>query len=177
MTKLFGFAGWSGSGKTTAIEQVIPHLRGRGLTVSLIKHAHHGFDIDQPGKDSWRHRRAGCGEVLITSSVRWALMHELRDEPELTLPQALCRLSPCDLVLIEGYKWAAIPRLEIHRPAIGKPLLFPDDPGIIGLATDAPSQFSGARLPVLDLSNAGALCEFVIAHCTELVFDKLPPTL
>ena len=145
--------------------------------MSLIKHAHHAFDIDQPGKDSWRHRRAGCSEVLITSSVRWALMHELRDEPELTLPEALRRLSPCDLVLVEGYKPAAIPKLEIHRPAIGKPLLFPDDPRIIGLATDAPDQFADARLPVLDLSNAKAICEFVIAHCTELVFDNLPPSL
>jgi molybdopterin-guanine dinucleotide biosynthesis protein B len=175
--KLFGFAGWSGSGKTTVIEQVIPHLRSHGLTVSLIKHAHHAFDIDQPGKDSWRHRRAGCGEVLITSSLRWALMHELGGAAELTLPDALRRLSPCDLVLIEGYKWAAIPRLEIHRPAIGKPLLFPDDPGIIGLATDAPAQFIDNRLPVLDLSNAGAISDFVISYCTELVFDNLPPTL
>ena len=175
--KLFGFAGWSGSGKTTVIEQVIPHLRRRGLTVSLIKHAHHAFDIDQPGKDSWRHRKAGCGEVLITSTARWALMHELRDEPELTLPQALRRLSPCDLVLIEGYKTAAIPKLEIHRPAIGKALLFPEDPLIIGIATDAPQQFPDARLPVLDLSNAAAISEFVIEHCTTLVFDKLPLTL
>jgi molybdopterin-guanine dinucleotide biosynthesis protein B len=175
--KLFGFAGWSGSGKTTAIEQVIPHLRSHGLSVSLIKHAHHTFDVDQPGKDSWRHRRAGCGEVLVTSPVRWALMHELRDEPELMLPEALRRLSPCDLVLIEGYKRAAFPKLEIHRPAIGKPLLFPDDPQIVGLATDAPGQFPDARLPVLDLSNVRAISEFVIAHCTELVFDNLPPSL
>ena len=175
--KLFGFAGWSGSGKTTVIEQVIPHLRSHGLSVSLIKHAHHAFDIDQPGKDSWRHRQAGSGEVLITSSVRWALMHELRGEPEMTLPQALRRLSPCDLVLIEGYKTSAIPKLEIHRPAIGKTLLFPDDPRIIGLATDAPALFVNAYLPVLDLSNAKAISAFVIAHCTELVIDKLPSNL
>jgi molybdopterin-guanine dinucleotide biosynthesis protein B len=175
--KLFGFAGWSGSGKTTVIERVIPQLRGRGLSVSLIKHAHHTFDIDQPGKDSWRHRRAGCGEVLITSPVRWALMRELRGGPELTLPEALRRLSPCDLVLVEGYKQAAIPKLEIHRPAIGKPVLFPDDSQIIGLATDAADQFAHVRLPVLDLSNVNAISEFVIAHCTELVFDKLPPNL
>ena len=175
--KLFGFAGWSGSGKTTVIEQIIPHLRGHGLRVSLIKHAHHAFDIDQPGKDSWRHRQAGCSEVLITSSARWALMHELRDEPELTLPDALRRLSACDLVLVEGYKRAAIPKLEIHRPAIGKPLLYPDDPLIIGLATDACDQFANARLPVLDLSNVGAISTFVIAHCTKLVFDNLPINL
>jgi molybdopterin-guanine dinucleotide biosynthesis protein B len=175
--KIFGFAGWSGSGKTTVIERVIPLLRGRGLRVSLIKHAHHAFDIDQPGKDSWRHRRAGSSEVLITSSVRWALMHELHEEGELTLPEALCRLSPCDLVLIEGYKRAAIPKLEIHRPAIGKPLLFPEDPAIIGLATDLPGVFNQARVPVLDLSNVGAISEFIMAHCTKLVFDKLPPSL
>jgi len=175
--KLFGFAGWSGSGKTTVIEQVVPHLRDRGLSVSLIKHAHHNFDIDQPGKDSYRHRRAGCSEVLITSPLRWALMHELRGEPELTLPETLQRLSPCDLVLVEGYKRAAIPKLEVHRPAIGKPLLYPDDPQIIGLATDLPDQFRDARLPVLDLSNVNGIAEFVIAHCTKLVFDKQVPSL
>jgi molybdopterin-guanine dinucleotide biosynthesis protein B len=175
--KLFGFAGWSGSGKTTVIEQVIPQLRSHGLSVSLIKHAHHAFDIDQPGKDSWRHRRAGCGEVLITSSMRWALLHELGGDAELSLPDALRRLSPCDLVLIEGYKRAAIPKLEIHRPAIGKTLLFPDDPQIIAIATDVPDLFPDARLPVLDLSNVKGISAFVIAHCAELVFDKLPPSL
>ena len=102
-TRVFGFAGWSGSGKTTLIEQVIPCLIARGLTVSLVKHAHHAFDVDYPGKDSYRHREAGCSEVLVTSSRRWALVHELRGAPELTLAETLERLSPCDLVLIEGY--------------------------------------------------------------------------
>ncbi len=174
---LFGFAGWSGSGKTTVIERLIPELRARGLRVSLIKHAHHAFDIDQPGKDSWRHRQAGCTEVLITSSVRWALMHELRDEAEMTLPQALERLGPCDLVLIEGYKRAAIPKLEIHRPAIGKPVLFRDDPQIIALATDAPAAFADVLIPVLDLNNVRDIAEVVIASARPLVFDKMPPTL
>ncbi len=175
--KLFGFAGWSGSGKTTVIERIIPLLRDHGLRVSLIKHAHHEFDIDQPGKDSWRHRHAGCSEVLISSTARWALIHELRGEPELSLEQALGQLSPCDLVLIEGYKRAGIPKLEIHRTAINKPLLFPDDPRIVGMATDAPEAFADLPVPVLDLSNAGAISEFVIAHCTKLVFDKPPLSL
>ena len=114
--RIFGFAGWSGSGKTTLIEQVIPRLVARGLAVSLIKHAHHRFEIDQPGKDSYRHREAGCSEVLITSGTRWALMHELRGEPELSLEDALARLSPCDLLLVEGYKAFPIPKIEIWRP-------------------------------------------------------------
>ena len=169
--KLFGFAGWSGSGKTTVIERIVPLLRGEGLRVSLVKHAHHEFDIDQPGKDSWRHRQAGCGEVLVSSTVRWALLHELRGDPELTLEQALRRLSPCDLVLVEGYKRAAIPKLEIHRPAVGKALLFPEDPRIVGLATDTPDAFADLPIPVLDLSNGGAIAEFVMARSTQLSID------
>ena len=175
--KLFGFAGWSGSGKTTVIERIIPLLTQQGLKVSLVKHAHHDFDVDQPGKDSWRHRKAGCTEVLVTSSVRWAVMHELNGEAELTLPESLRRLSPCDLVLIEGYKRAAIPKLEIHRPAIGKPVLFADDPHIVGFATDAPERFADSRLPVLDLSNAEAISAFVIAHCITVEIDKPPTSL
>jgi molybdopterin-guanine dinucleotide biosynthesis protein B len=136
--RVFGFAGWSGSGKTTLIERVVPHLVARGVRVSLIKHAHHRFDVDRPGKDSHRHRAAGCTEVLVTSRERWALMHELRGEREMTLAETLARLSPCDLVLIEGYKAAPIPKLEIWRPAAGKPLLFPRDPHIIAIATDSP---------------------------------------
>ena len=123
--RIFGFAGWSGSGKTTLIEQVIPRLVTRGLTVSLIKHAHHRFDFDQPGKDSYRHRHAGCSEVLVTSGTRWALMHELRGGPELTLEAALSKLSPCDLALVEGYKAFPIPKLEIWRAEVGKALLHP----------------------------------------------------
>src|SRR5689334_8045611 len=114
--RVFGFAGWSGSGKTTLIEALVPRLVERGLTVSLVKHAHHTFDLDQPGKDSFRHRAAGCTEVLVSSRVRWALQHELRGKPELSLPEALARLSPCDLALVEGYKLAAIPKLEVWRP-------------------------------------------------------------
>jgi molybdopterin-guanine dinucleotide biosynthesis protein B len=172
--KIFGIAGWSGSGKTTLIENLVPVLRAEGLSVSLIKHAHHTFDIDHPGKDSWRHRRAGCTEVLITSSLRWALMHELRDDPELTLRGALDRLTPCDLVLVEGYKRAPIPKLEVHRPAVGKPLLYPDDPHIAAIATDEPEALADAPIPVLDLSNERMIAEFTIRHSVVLPFDKGP---
>jgi molybdopterin-guanine dinucleotide biosynthesis protein B len=161
--RIFGFAGWSGSGKTTLIEALIPLLTARGLRVSLIKHAHHEFDIDAPGKDSWRHRHAGCSEVLISSSVRWALMHELRGAAELSLHELLDRLSPCDLVLVEGYKAAPIPKLEIWRPSIGKPKLHPDDPHIVGIATDEPASL-GVALPVLDLAGRDEIATFVFQH-------------
>src|SRR5438045_5200062 len=114
--RIFGLAGWSGSGKTTLLAALIPELVARGVSVSLIKHAHHDFDIDRPGKDSHRHREAGCQEVLITSALRWALMHELRGAAELSIDAALTRLSPCDLVLIEGFKSAPIPKIEVYRP-------------------------------------------------------------
>ena len=159
--RVFGFAGWSGSGKTTLIERLVPTLVARGVVVSLVKHAHHEFDVDQPGKDSWRHRHAGCTEVLVSSSVRYALMHELRGSPELELGDALARLSPCDLVLVEGYKTAAIPKLEIWRQEVGKPLLHPDDARIVGIATDTPAQFAG-RLPVFALDAADAIATFVL---------------
>src|SRR5690606_34652806 len=117
--RVFGIAGYSGSGKTTLIERLIPDFTGRGLRVSLVTHAHHRFDIDRAGKDSWRHREAGATEVLVTSSMRWALMHELRGAPEPTLEEQLARLSPCDLVLVEGFKHASIPKLEVYRPSLG----------------------------------------------------------
>lgn len=159
--KVFGFAGWSGAGKTTLIEQLIPRLVARGLRVSLIKHAHHAFDVDKPGKDSWRHRHAGATEVLLSSGNRWALMHELRGAPEPGLEEQLARLSPCDLVLVEGYKRAPIPKLEIHRPAVGKPLLHPDDPHVVAVATDAPLALP---LPRLDLNDADAVAAFVLDY-------------
>jgi molybdopterin-guanine dinucleotide biosynthesis protein B len=165
--RIFGFAGWSGSGKTTLIEQVIPRITARGLTVSLIKHAHHRFEFDQPGKDSYRHRHAGCAEVLITSGTRWALMRELRGEPELTLEGALARLSPCDIALVEGYKHYPIPKLEIWRVAVGKPLLFPVDPHILAIATDSPDALPRdppAHLPILGLTEYDAVATFVLAH-------------
>jgi molybdopterin-guanine dinucleotide biosynthesis protein B len=165
--KVFGFAGWSGSGKTTLIERLIPVLVARGQRVSLVKHAHHEFDVDQPGKDSWRHRQAGCTEVLVTSGVRWALMHELRGAVELSLPEAIARLSPCDLVLVEGYKTYRLPKLEIWRESVGKPLLHPGDPHILGLATDARARFAAGRLPVFAVDDVPAIATFVRANAAE----------
>lgn len=157
--RCFGFAGYSGAGKTTLIEQLIPRMVMRGLRVSLIKHAHHRFEIDTPGKDSWRHREAGATEVLITSEHRWALMHELRGAPEPTLEQQLARLSPCDLVLIEGYKRHPLPKIEVHRPAHGRPLLHPGDSTIVAVASDAPLE---SALPVLDLGDPDAIVGFIL---------------
>ena len=167
--RIFGFAGWSGSGKTTLIEQVIPRLVARGLAVSLIKHAHHQFEFDQPGKDSYRHRQAGCAEVLISSAARWALMHELRGGPELSLAQALSRLSPCDLALVEGYKAFPIPKLEVWRAEVGKPLLHPQDPHVLAIATDSPQALppgTAARIQVFGLSDFDAVATFVAAQAT-----------
>lgn len=158
--QVFGFAGWSGSGKTTLIEQLIPRFGSLGLTVSLIKHAHHEFDVDQPGKDSYRHRVAGCHEVLVSSAVRWAQMHELRGAPELSLAQAVQRLSPCDLVLIEGFKTAAIPKLEVYRGSVGKPLLHPGDPHIVAIATD---EALVTPLPRFDIGDVAGIADFIVA--------------
>lgn len=159
--QVFGFAGFSGTGKTTLIERLIPRLVDSGLRVSVIKHAHHAFDIDTPGKDSYRHREAGAGEVLITSGQRWVLMHELRGEAEPDLATQFGRLSPCDLVLVEGYKRSDIPKLEIHRPSTGKPLLHPGDPNIVAVAADGPVRTS---LPVLDLNDYDGIAAFVAAR-------------
>ena len=159
--KVFGFAGYSGSGKTTLIEQLIPRFVSRGVRVSLIKHAHHTFDVDQPGKDSYRHRHAGAGEVLVTSSRRWVLMHELRGRREPALEDQLAILSPCDLALVEGYKASAIPKLEVHRPAHGRPLMFPENPHIVALASDVPIETS---LPLFDLNDYDRIAGFVMTY-------------
>jgi molybdopterin-guanine dinucleotide biosynthesis protein B len=172
--KIFGLAGWSGSGKTTLIEKLVPLLRAERIAVSLVKHAHHDFDVDHPGKDSWRHRRAGCREVLVSSSVRWALMHELDDEPELTLRGALQKLGPCELVLVEGYKRAPIPKLEVYRRVVGKPLLYPNDPHVTGVATDAPGAIKRPPIPVLDLDNVPAIAQFVLRNSATFSFDNGP---
>ncbi|MEP6679218.1 MAG: molybdopterin-guanine dinucleotide biosynthesis protein B [Betaproteobacteria bacterium] len=161
--RVFGFAGWSGSGKTTLIERLIPELVARGVTVSLVKHAHHEFDVDQPGKDSWRHRNAGCTEVLVSSSVRFALMHELRGAPELALDEAIARLAPCDIVLVEGYKAARIPKLEVWREAVGKPLLHDVDAHVVGIATAAPARFAG-RLTAFRLTDVAKIATFVLSR-------------
>ena len=160
-TRVFGFAGWSGSGKTTLIELLVPRLTATGLRVSLVKHAHHDFDVDQPGKDSYRHRMAGCAEVLVTSAVRFALIHELRGAPELTLADAIARLSPCDLVLVEGWKRAAIPKLEVWRETLRKPLLHPSDSRIVGIATEAPARLA-PRLPAFGLQDVAAIATFIV---------------
>jgi molybdopterin-guanine dinucleotide biosynthesis protein B len=165
--RVFGFAGWSGSGKTTLIEKIVPLLVARGLKVSLIKHAHHGFDLDQPGKDSFRHREAGCSEVLIMAQERWALMHESRGAPELTLEEALARMTPCDLVLIEGYKAYSVPKLEIHRVVIGKPLLCPGDPNIVGIATDIAASALPEGLPRFDIDDAASIADFVLSYAKK----------
>jgi molybdopterin-guanine dinucleotide biosynthesis protein B len=156
--KVFGFAGWSGSGKTVLIERIIPLLIGRGLEVSLIKRAHHTFDIDVPGKDSYRHRQAGCREVLLSSSMRWAHMHELKGEPEQTLQQLIDRISPCDLLLVEGFKREAIPKMEIFRRDNDKAALHPHDRHIVAVATDC--HFETA-LPQFDLDDAVGIADFV----------------
>jgi len=159
--KVLGFAGWSGSGKTTLIEKLIPQFTRRGLRVSIIKHAHHGFDIDKPGKDSWRHREAGATKVLMLSDDRWVLMHELRGQPEPTLEEQLALLAPSDLVLIEGYKAAPVPKIEIHRPAVGKAPLWPDNPHVIAVASD---EAIACPLPLLPLNDAGAIADFILDY-------------
>lgn len=161
MKSVFGFAGWSGSGKTTLIERVIPEITRRGLKVSVIKHAHHGFDVDKPGKDSWRHREAGAAEVLLISDERWVLMHELRDEPEPSLEAQLALLSPCDLVLVEGFKSVQLPKIEVHRPAHGRPLMYADNPAIVAVATDGDLSLP---LTCLNLNEPAAVAEFILQH-------------
>ena len=160
--RIFGLAGWSGSGKTTLMTALLPELVSRGLTVSTIKHAHHAFDIDQPGKDSWRHRQAGAYEVMIASDRRWALMHELRDQPEPTLDELLPRLSPVDLVLVEGYKRHPHPKIEVYRRSVGKPLLYPQDADIVAIAAD--EDMPGVSIPWLSLSDAPAIAGFILGH-------------
>jgi molybdopterin-guanine dinucleotide biosynthesis adapter protein len=157
--KTFGFAGWSGSGKTTLIEKLIPRFVQLGLRVSLIKHAHHSFDVDHPGKDSHRHRHAGAGEILVTSSRRWVLMHELRGAAEPAFEEQVKRLSPCDLLLVEGFKHAPIAKLEVWRAQTGEPLLHPNDPHIVAIATDARLETS---LPLLDLNDDAAIASFIV---------------
>jgi len=164
--RVIGLAGWSGAGKTTLLRRLIPALVGRGLRVSTLKHAHHGFDVDQPGKDSWEHREAGATEVLVASARRWALMHELRGDAEPTLPELLARLSPVDLVVVEGWRRGAHPKIEVHRAANGKPLLFSDDPAIVAIASDAP--VPGPALPWLPLDDIPVIADAAL-HYAVLV--------
>ena len=157
--KAFGISGWSGSGKTTLIERLVPCLTRRGLVVSLIKHAHRGFDIDHPGKDSYRHREAGTTEVLLTSDSRWALMHELRGAGEPRLPELLAKMSRVDLIVVEGFKREPHRKIEVHRAANAKPLLFPDDPDVVGIATDAAVE---TTLPTVHLDEIEAIAAMML---------------
>ena len=159
--KIIGFAGYSGSGKTTLLEKLIPLLVARGLRIAVIKHAHHDFDIDKPGKDTYRHRQAGAGEVMIISAQRWALMHELQDETEPALEDLCARFSPCDLILAEGYKHAAIPKLEVHRSETGCEHLYPSDPRIIAVITDNKDPLP---LPMLDIDAPEEVAAFILDY-------------
>jgi molybdopterin-guanine dinucleotide biosynthesis adapter protein len=169
--RVVGLAGWSGAGKTTLMTRVIPVLVRRGLTVATVKHAHHDFDIDQPGKDSWLHRQAGASEVAIASSRRWAIVHELRAEPEPSLAEILAKLSPVDLVIIEGFKRHAHPKLEVFRAAIGRPLLHPDDDCIVAIATDVP--LPRAQVPMVTLDDVESIANILQAEA--LPRDQIGP--
>lgn len=162
--KILGLAGWSGSGKTTLIARLLPMLTARGLRVSTVKHAHHSFDMDKPGKDSYVHREAGATEVLVTSAHRWVLLHENRGMPEPSMADLIRYMTPVDLLLVEGFKAHPHDKLEIYRPANGKPLLACDDPYIVAVATDEVDAIDVA-VPVLDLNDVDAIAEFIIAHC------------
>src|SRR5947209_14837257 len=157
--KVIGLAGWSGAGKTTLLKRAIPHLLKEGLRVSVIKHAHHEFDVDVPGKDSWIHRQSGASEVLVSSTRRWALMHELRGAAEPRLPELLAKMSRVDLVVVEGFKREPHRKIEVHRAANGKPLLFPDDPGIVGIVTDVAVE---TRLPTVHLDDIPAAAALLL---------------
>jgi molybdopterin-guanine dinucleotide biosynthesis adapter protein len=159
--KIVGIVGWSGSGKTTLLTRLLPELTGRGLKVSTIKHAHHGFSVDQPGKDSWQHRQAGAAEVLVSSAERWVLMHERRGQPEATFEELIAKLTPVDLALVEGFKHHPHAKIEIWRAAVGKPLLAASDSQVIAVASDGP--VDGVTIPVLDLNDVAAIADFIMA--------------
>jgi molybdopterin-guanine dinucleotide biosynthesis protein B len=168
--RIIGLAGWSGSGKTTLITKLIPRLTARGISVSTLKHAHHGFDLDQPGKDSFFHRAAGASEVIISSANRWAILHELRGQPEWDLAALMGKMSPVDLVLVEGFKRDAFPKLEIHRIANGKPLIHPEDPHIVAVASD--SAVPAALVPVIDLNDIEAIADLLLKHAVPVAPAK-----
>ena len=161
--RIFGLVGWSGSGKTTLMVSLLPELVRRGISVSTVKHTHHSVDVDKPGKDSYRHRHAGATEVVLLSSSGWAVMHPLRGAPEPTTEELMSRLTPVDLLLVEGFKKHPHDKLEVHRPALGKPLLCPDDPSIVAVASDTP--LDRPEITILDLNDVGAVTDFIVAHC------------
>jgi molybdopterin-guanine dinucleotide biosynthesis adapter protein len=161
--QVFGLAGWSGSGKTTLVARLLPELTRRGIAVSTVKHAHHSFDLDQPGKDSWRHREAGASEVMIASERRWALIHEHRGAPEPPLDALIRQMTPVDLLLVEGFKRGSHAKLEVHRPSLGKPLLCREDPHIVALASDAP--VAGIAVPCFALDDVAGIARVIIFYC------------
>jgi molybdopterin-guanine dinucleotide biosynthesis protein B len=161
--KIFGLAGWSGSGKTTLMVKLLPELVGRGLSVSTVKHAHHNFEIDRPGKDSFEHREAGATEVMVSGGRRWALMHEIREKPEPKAVDLVRHMTPVDLILIEGFKRDDHPKLEVYREATGKPLLCRDDPKIVAVASDR--EIADLGIPRLDLNDVRAIADFVVDYC------------
>jgi molybdopterin-guanine dinucleotide biosynthesis protein B len=171
--RIIGLAGWSGSGKTTLLAKLIPVLNARGLKVSTIKHAHHNFDLDKPGKDSYVHREAGATEVFISSARRWAQLHELADEEELHLRDIIGRMSPVDLVIVEGFKRETHPKIEIYRAAVGKPLLQPGDDWIVAIASDAP--VPQAKVPVLDLDDIETIADALLAEALPVERLVEPP--
>lgn len=168
--KIIGFAGWSGAGKTTLITRLLPLLTEQGFVVSTVKHAHHGFDLDRPGKDSYLHRMAGAHEVLVASDQRWALLHEERAEPRLS--DLLARLTPCDLVLIEGFRRDPHPKIEVHRAANGKPFMFREDPAIVTVAGDTPPV--ACPLPFLDLADLASITDAVLASAAPFARQSQP---
>jgi molybdopterin-guanine dinucleotide biosynthesis protein B len=164
--RVIGMAGWSGSGKTTLLAKLIPGLIARGFRVSTVKHAHHAFDVDRPGKDSHTHRQAGATEVLVSSARRFALVHELRGAAEPTLGELLDKLAPVDLVIVEGFKHGSHPRLEVFCAAVGKPLLHPDDPHIVAVASDTP--LAGTKIPIVALDDIDAIVDIVLARAAPM---------
>ena len=167
-----GFAGYSGSGKTTLVESVIGALKLRGLRVSVVKHAHHAFDIDQPGKDTYRHRAAGAFEVVIASNKRVALMREFEREAELNVHHLIAELyDGVDWVLVEGFKRADLLKIEVHRPSAGQPALYEEDDFIVAIATDAPEAFEGKTLrPILDVNHADGVAQWLIDHAERFEY-------
>ncbi len=164
--KTFGLMGWSGSGKTTLVVKLLPELIGRGLRVSTMKHTHHNFDMDKPGKDSYQHRLAGAEEVLVTSSKRWALLHELRGDKEPEIDNLIAIMTPVDLLLIEGFKSYPHKKMEVFRPSVGKPLLCVDDPSVVAVASDGPlPQAAAAGVPVFDLEDVAGVADFIVDFC------------
>jgi molybdopterin-guanine dinucleotide biosynthesis adapter protein len=169
--KVIGIVGWSGSGKTTLVTGLIPVLRTEGLTVSTVKHTHHGFDMDRPGKDTYRHREAGAHEVLVAAGTRWALLHEVVG-PEPGLPELLTRLEPVDLVLVEGFKSHPFPKIEVHRPALGKPPIWPEQADIMAIATDVPID---ADRPVLPLNDPATVAAWIRGFAADRTIVPISP--